>query len=151
MKWLITTLLFPALAFAQQPPGGAAQPMNPQQQFEMSKKMMLPAIEKSLPALQETKQCLGTASDAESFQKCIAIMTDLEKQMRAEIGGAPNTPDQQHPAAKPIEYTEQNKSNMLKFIDQSIIVGQAMKQCFNTSTTGEQMDTCMKAAKAKQP
>ncbi|MET0065154.1 MAG: hypothetical protein ABW076_02300 [Candidatus Thiodiazotropha sp.] len=155
MKWLITTLLLPGLAFAQQPAPAGGQPIDPQQRFEMSKKLMLPVIEKSLPALEETQQCLQQAGDAGSFQKCVAIMNDLEKQMRQELGSAqgtpPGAPAQEQPAPKPIEYNEQNKSNMLKFLSQSIAAGQAMKQCFSTSATGEQMDSCMKAAKAKQP
>ncbi|MET0090193.1 MAG: hypothetical protein ABW068_09290 [Candidatus Thiodiazotropha sp.] len=151
MKWLITTLLLPGLAFAQQPSPGQGQPIDSQQYFEMSKKMMLPAIEKSLPVLQETQGCLTQATDVGSFQKCVDILNDLEQQMRAQMGAPPNAPDSQQPASKTIEYTEQNKSNMLKFVNQSIAAGQAMKQCFDSSATGEQMDSCMKAAKSKQP
>ncbi len=155
MKWLITALLLPGLAFAQQPPPGQGQPIDPQQYFDKSKAMMLPAIEMSLPVLQQTQSCLTQAGDAGSFQKCVDMLNDLEQQMKAKIGGpkgAPSdAPNAQQPAVKPIEYTEQNKANMLKFVEQSIVAGQAMRQCFDASTTGEQMDRCMKAAKPKQP
>jgi hypothetical protein len=96
--------------------------------------------------MQETKTCLNQAKDQAAFQKCVDIMIALEQEMRATMGqgGA-----QQQPAKK-IEFNEQNRQNMQKFLDQSILVGQALKKCFNSSQSPDQMSSCMQAAKPKQ-
>jgi hypothetical protein len=145
MKWLLTTLLVPTLALAQPSEQGTGQ-MDPQQDFDQSKKAMLPVIDKSIPAMQETKTCLNQAKDQAAFQKCVDIMISLEQEMRAKMGrgGA-----QQQPAKK-IEFNEQNRQNMQKFLDQSILVGQALKKCFNSSQSPDQMASCMEAAQPKQ-
>ncbi|MES9939658.1 MAG: hypothetical protein ABW104_07320 [Candidatus Thiodiazotropha sp. 6PLUC2] len=149
MKWLITILLIPGLAFAQ-PPGPAAGQVDPQQFFEQSKQTMLPMIDESLPAMEETKACLGKAGDQAAFTKCVEIMVALEKEMQAKMGrsvGMPTKPQTQ--ASKKVEFNEKNKSNMLKYLDQSILMGNAMKKCFSSSESAEQMQNCMTAAKPK--
>ena len=152
MKWLLTTLLVPTLALAQ-PPGQGGGQMNPQQHFDQSKQAMLPLIEKSIPAMQETKSCLNQAKDQAAFQKCVEIMLALEQEMQAKMGrgdamqGADKAQSQ---PPKMIEFNEQNKQNMLKFLDQSILVGQSLKNCFNSSQSPDQMQSCMQAAKPKQ-
>ena len=149
MKWLITTLLIPGLAFAQPPAQGEGQ-IDPQQYFERSKQAMLPMIDKSLPKMEETKVCLGKAKDQAAFTKCVEIMVALEKEMYAKMGQATGVPDKPQPKAhKEVEFNEQNKRNMLKFLDQSILRGDALKKCFTSSETHQQMQNCMIAAKPK--
>jgi hypothetical protein len=153
MKWLIPALLFPALTFAAQPSGPAGGQMDPVQYFQQSKQRMLPIIEKSLPAMQETKACLNKAEDQGAFQKCVEIMTTLDKEMRTNMGSAPGMNGSAQPAAKEpqkIEFNEQNKTNMLRFLERSILIGSAMKKCFSASEMPEQMQTCMQAEKTKQ-
>ncbi|MEJ2620412.1 MAG: hypothetical protein P8163_09160 [Candidatus Thiodiazotropha sp.] len=148
MKWLLTTLLVPTLALAQPAEQGAGQ-MDPQQHFDQSKQAMLPVIDKSIPAMQETKTCLNQAKDQAAFQKCVDIMIALEQEMRAKMGRGGAQQAQSQPAKK-IEFNEQNKQNMLKFLDQSILVGEALKKCFNSSQSPDQMSSCMEAAKPQQ-
>ncbi|MCG8015465.1 MAG: hypothetical protein JAY97_04565 [Candidatus Thiodiazotropha sp. 'RUGA'] len=151
MKWLLTTLLLPTLALAQ-PPGQGAGQMDPQQHFAQSKKAMLPLIEKSIPAMQETKSCLNQAKDQAAFQQCVEIMIAVEKEMQAKMGRGPmpGADKAQSQPPKKIEFNEQNKQNMLKFLDQSILVGQSLKNCFTSSQSPDQMQSCMQAAKPKQ-
>ena len=148
MKWLLTTLLVPTLVLAQ-PPGQGEGQIDPQQHFEQSKKAMLPVIDKSIPAMQETKSCLNQAKDQAAFQKCVDIMVALEQEMQAKMGrgGAAKAQSQQ---PKKIEFNEQNRQNMQKFLDQSILVGQALKKCFNSSQSPDQMSSCMKAAQPQK-
>jgi hypothetical protein len=148
MKWLLTTLLVPTLALAQ-PPGQGGEQMDPQQHFEQSKKAMLPVIDQSIPAMQETKTCLDQAKDQAGFQKCVDIMISLEQEMQAKMGrgGGANT---QTKTPQKIEFNEQNRQNMQKFLDQSILVGQALKKCFNSSQSPDQMSSCMEAANPKK-
>ena len=153
MKWLLASLLLPSIAFAQQPAPPPGEQMDPQQFFEQSKRTMLPMMEKSLPAMQETKACLGKAEDEAAFKKCVAIMTDLEKEMQAKMGPVPGMPGGQPPQMKEpkeIEFNAENKKNMLMFLDRSIAVGSALQKCFSSSDTVEQMRSCMQAAKPKQ-
>ncbi|MES9854248.1 MAG: hypothetical protein ABW170_20745 [Candidatus Thiodiazotropha sp. L084R] len=151
MKWLLTTLLIPGLALAQ-PPGSAEGQIDQQQYFDQSKQTMMSMINKSLPAMEETKTCLGKAGDQAAFTKCVEIMMALEKEMQAKMGhaaGMPDNPQAQAKQRKEVEFNEQNKSNMLKFLDQSILMGNTLKKCFSTSESPQQMQNCMTAAKPK--
>jgi hypothetical protein len=153
MKWLIPALLLPVMSYAAQPLGAAGGQMDPMQYFQQSKQRMLPIIEKSLPAMQETEACLNKAENEAAFTKCVEIMTTLDKKMRASMGSAPGMSGSAQPATKEpqkIEFNEQNKTNMLKFLERSILIGNAMKKCFSSSETPEQMQTCMQAEKTKQ-
>ncbi|MES9969841.1 MAG: hypothetical protein ABW092_07375 [Candidatus Thiodiazotropha sp.] len=148
MKWRHTLLLLPSLVMAQ-PPGTE---MDQQQFFEQSKQKMLPMMEKSIPAMQETKRCLQKADDQASFEKCAEIMTAMEKEIKERMGPVPGMPEnKQHSTKKPqdIKFTPEIKQNMLKFLERSITVGSAMQKCFKQSAKVEQMQSCMQAARPK--
>ena len=144
MRFLSLLLLIPGLALAQ-PPAGQ---MDPQQFFEQSKKMMLPMMEESLPAMKEARACLEKADDQSSFESCAEIMAELDKKMRSRMGGMMPPGAQARHEEKPmkdpkdIEWNAETKKDMLFFLDQSITVGQAMTKCFKQSSTMEQMQQC---------
>jgi hypothetical protein len=146
MKWRYIFCLLPSLAVAQ-PPGSQ---MDQQQFFEQSKQKMLPMMEKSIPAMQETKRCLETADDQASFEACAAIMTAMEKEIKERLGPVPGMPEGKQPSTKrpeDIKFTPETKQNMLKFLERSIMIGTAMQKCFTQSSKVEQMQQCMQAAR----
>jgi hypothetical protein len=148
MKWLLMALLFPMLAIAQPPQGSGGEQMDPQQYFDRSKEMMLPMIEKSLPAMKETKSCLSKASDQATFTKCVEIMVNLEKEMK--MGQGASMPGHQKPQTqqpKEIEFNEKTRQDMLKYLEHSIGLGTALKKCFTSSSSPDQMQSCMQAEK----
>jgi hypothetical protein len=148
MKWLGVLLFIPSLVLAQAPESAADQ----QKYFEESKQRMLPMMKKSIPAMQNTRLCLEKADNQAAFEKCSEIMTAMEKEIEEEIGPLPGMPQgEQVPKNSPedIEFTPETKSNMIKFLDRSIMIGTAMQDCFNQSTTADQMRGCMEAARPK--
>jgi hypothetical protein len=153
MKWFRLALFLPSLVAAQQPPPGGAPQMDPQKFFEQSKQKMLPMMEKSIPAMKETRLCLEKAEDQASFEKCAEIMTAMEKEIREKMGPVPGMPEGQNAPTKgpeDIEFTPETKKNMMMFLDRSIMIGTAMQKCFNQSSTADQMQSCMQAARPKQ-
>jgi hypothetical protein len=150
MKKLSLLMLLPALALAQ-PPGQGVQ-MDPQQFFDQSKKMMLPAIAESLPVMQEARRCLQAAESQEDLQACGEIMAQLQEKMQARMGLPSGLSEGQEPPmrnSKDIEWNEETKKNALMFLNHSILVGSAMQECFNQSSGVEQMQQCMQAKKPK--
>jgi hypothetical protein len=126
--------------------------MDPQQFFDQSKKMMLPTIEESLPVMHEARRCLQAAENQEDLQACGEIMAQLQEKMQARMGPPPGMPEDQEPPMrdpKDIEWNEETKKNTLLFLDRSILVGSAMQECFNQSSSMEQMQQCMQAKKPK--
>ncbi|MCU7921849.1 MAG: hypothetical protein KZQ88_04050 [Candidatus Thiodiazotropha sp. (ex Dulcina madagascariensis)] len=150
MKLLALMLLLPSLLFAQQPPPGGN--VDPQQFFEESKQKMLPMMEKSLPAMQQTKACLEKAEDQAAFEKCTEIMTAMEKEIREKMGPMPGMPEGQATSKGPkdIVFNAEVKKGMMQFLDRSIMIGSAMKKCFSESASMEQMQHCMQASKPKR-
>ncbi|MEW8683763.1 MAG: hypothetical protein AB2536_17830 [Candidatus Thiodiazotropha endolucinida] len=148
MKWCRLLLLLPSLALAQ-PPGGQ---IDQQQFFEQSKEKMLPMMAKSIPAMKQTKSCLEKANDQAAFEKCAEIMTAMEKEIKERLGPVPGVPKgQQQPTKTPkdIKFTPEAKKNMMKFLERSIMIGTAMQKCFTDSSTVDQMQGCMQAARPK--
>lgn len=142
-------LLVPTLAMAQPP----AMQMDPQQFFEQSKAKMQPMMEESLPAMKETLTCMQKAEDQAAYETCAELMAALDKKMRAKMGMPANMPEKSQSAMKDpkgLEWNEENKQKMLMFLERSIAVGTAMNDCFNKSTTMDQMQQCIQASKAKQ-
>ncbi len=156
MRFSALFLMLPALAMAQPP----AQPMpqiDPQQFYEESKKMMLPMVEETLPAMREARSCLEKAGDQAAFEACGKIMEEVSKKMQARMGGMPGMPGMP-PGHQPpqgagssvqerehIEWNDENKQKMLQFLDRSILMGDAMKECMQKSGTMEQMQQCMQS------
>ena len=147
MKYLSLLLLWPALALAQ-PPAGQ---MDQQQMFEQSKQMMLSMTNESLPPMKEARSCLKGADSQGEFEKCAQIMIDLNEKMMARLGPMPGHKGQPPAMKDPSEITwnEETKSNMLKFLDQSIMVGSAMQDCLNSSSGLQQLQQCMESKKPK--
>lgn len=150
-------LMLPALAMAQ-PPGQPMPQVDPQQIFEQSKQMMLPMVEESLPTMREARDCLGKAESQSDFENCSKIMEELQKKLHARMGPMPDMPEGQQPPQgaeppmqerKPIEWNEQTKQNMLKFLDRSILMGDAMKECLQKSADMDQMQQCMQSKRPK--
>jgi hypothetical protein len=56
-----------------------------------------------------------------------------------------HTPRMRDPSE--IQWNEQTKSNMLKFLDQSIMVGTAMRECLMQSDNQQQLKQCMASKK----
>lgn len=150
MRKVSLLLLLPAVVLAQQP--GPGPQKDPQQFFEMSKKMMLPLIEEQLPVMHETRSCLQAADDQGQMEACAKIMDEYEKKLRAQMKAAPGMPAGQAPPAKDrqeIVWNAERKQKMLQFLDRSILFGKAMQACFSQSGTPDQMDRCMQAKKPK--
>jgi hypothetical protein len=146
MKWSRILLLLPSLAMAQQP----GLQVDQQQFFEESKRKMLPMMEKSIPAMKQTKSCLEKVNDQTGFDKCNEIMMAMEKEIKERMGPVPGMPeDQQAPTKSPkdIKYSPEVSNNMMKFLERSIMIGAAMQKCFTQSSTADQMRSCMQAAK----
>lgn len=148
MKWYRLVLLMPSLVLAQ-PQGGE---VDQQKFFEESKQRMLPMMEKSIPAMKKTRECLEKADNQAAFEKCAEIMTAMEKEIKERMGPIPGTPEgQQAPENRPkdIEFTPTTKNNMMKFLARSIMIGTAMQHCFSQSATADQMRSCMEAARPR--
>jgi hypothetical protein len=148
-------LLLPTLAFAQ-PPATNAQPpaakMDPQQFFEQSKARMQPIMAESLPAMKKTLACMQKAEDQGAYEKCAEIMSELDKKMREKMGMPADMPaghSEKMKDPKELEWNAENKKKMLMFLEHSITVGTAMNDCFDKSTTMDQMQQCIQASKAK--
>jgi hypothetical protein len=148
MKWSRILLLLPSLVLAQQP----GSQVDQQQFFEESKQKMLPMMEKSIPAMKMTRSCLEKVNDQAGFDECNEIMMSMEKDIKEKMGPVPGMPeDQQTPTKSPkdIKFTPEVKSNMMKFLERSIMIGTAMQTCFTQSSTADQMRRCMQAARPK--
>ena len=146
MKYLSLLLLWPALALAQ-PPAGQ---MDQQQMFEKSKKMMLDMTNESLPPMKEARSCLQGADSQSEFEKCAQIMIDLNKKMMARLGPMHGDNPGHQPKMKDpseIQWNEETKKNMLKYLEQSITVGTAMQGCLNSSSGLQQLQQCMQSQK----
>jgi hypothetical protein len=94
---------------------------------------------------------LGKANDQAMFKKCVEILTNLEKTVQAKMGLKPGgqaggAPGQSSVLSKDVQFTETNKENMLKYLNQSISVVQMTKQCYSSSSTMEQVQGCMQQA-----
>jgi hypothetical protein len=148
-------LLLPTLAFAQPPATNAHPPaatMDPQQFFEQSKARMQPMMAESLPAMKKTLACMQKADDQAAYEKCAEIMSALDKQMREKMGMPADMPtgdSEKMKDPKELEWNAENKKKLLMFLEHSIAVGTAMNDCFNKSTTMEQMQQCVGGGKAK--
>ena len=146
MKYLPLLLLVPVLALAQ-PPAGQ---MDPQQVYEQTKQMMLPMMQETLPVMREARSCLQGADDQAAFEQCAKVMVELDKKMRARMGGVSGSQTPPMTDPKDIEWNPENKKKMLHFLDNSITIGTAMSDCLNQSSAMQQMQECMQA-KAPKP
>jgi len=148
MKYLSLLMLLPTVALAQPP----APQMDSKLFFEEAKKMMRPMMEESLPAMRQTRACMENADDQATFEKCAAIMVEVEKKVRAQMGPGARMPKGQGPVPtdpKDVKWNKITKARTLKSLDRSIAMGDAMNDCMNQSTSMEQYQQCVQAKQSK--
>jgi hypothetical protein len=141
-------LLSPVLALAQPP----AANIDPQAIYEQSKAAMLPMMEQSLPGMNAVRDCLQGAEDKAAFEKCTALMAELDNKLRNMAGQVTGIPTDKMPQTKDpkeIEWSPETKQNMLKYLDRTIAMGTIMSGCFKQSASMQEMQQCMQANKPK--
>lgn len=154
MKIAATLLLIPVVALAQAPSSG----MDRGKMLEQMKQSMLPMIEQSLPEMENTRQCVQASSNTADLKKCAEIMQEFQQKMMAGMAPPPGVgrpPSGGHPGADAgsgapqpqqapdIEWSQKKKDEILQGLDMSIKQASAMAGCLQSSTTPEQMDSCM--------
>jgi hypothetical protein len=138
MKFAATLLLIPVVAFAQAPGAG----MDRGKMLEQMKQSMLPMMEKSLPEMENTRQCVQASGNSADLKKCAEIMQNFQKKMMVEMGApADAVPPPQQEAD--IEWSQKVKDEILQGLETSIQQASAMTGCLQSSSTPEQMDSCM--------
>jgi hypothetical protein len=149
MKYFLALLVLPALASAQAPEGQGQPPS-----FDQFRQAMLPVIEQSLPAMQQTRECVAQSDSKEATVECMQKMADMARSLQAKMGapaGAGATPPPANEMVKPpegFEWNQETKQRMLQEMDRSIQQSVAMQECLQGSKTGEEMGNCMRS---KQP
>ena len=152
MKIVATLLLVPIVALAQAP----SQGIDRAKMLEQMKQHMLPMMEKSLPEMEKTKQCVQVSGNSAELKQCAEIMQAFQQKMMAEMappagaggpaeGGRPPAaaappPQQEMPE---IEWSEQKRDEIVQGLDKSIKQASAMSGCLRSSNTPEEMDACM--------
>ncbi len=134
---LVSTGVF-AQSAPQGRPGGAG--------FAEAKPVMLGMMEKSLPAMEETRSCIEGSGNSQDLNRCAAIMLEFQRQARASMGipeGGPHGKKPPKPEDLKLEWSPQLKQQMLKDIDRSIEGTRAMVGCLKSSDSGDQMEACM--------
>lgn len=157
MKVLAALLLVPMVALAQTPDQG----MDRVKLLDKMKQHMLPMLEKSLPEMAQTKQCVQASGNSAELKRCAEMMQAFQRKMMAEMappaapgaaeGGRPSAsappPQQQMPE---IEWSEQKRDEIVKGMDSEIKLAKAMTSCLRSSNTPEEMDACMKSSGLSQ-
>ncbi|MEN8180568.1 MAG: hypothetical protein ABFS39_18370 [Pseudomonadota bacterium] len=138
MKILLPFLLLPSLVLAQAPEEQTSAPPS----FDQFKKTMGPIIEKTLPTMKETRECVSKAESKEDMEKCMNAMAQKVQEIQQQSGGqgkavTSKTPDD-------FKWTPENKKMMLTGMDRSIKRNTAIHECLGTSNTREEADNCMR-------
>ena len=147
MKVFLPLLLVPALAFAQQ----GQPPQMDQKMFEQIKQSMLPMIQKSLPAMEDTRACVQATGNSEQLQQCAQKMVEFSRQMMIMAGTPADKIPEPPPEAMQMEWSEEIKGKILADIDQAIVRTRATKGCLESSADNQQMSACMQKLRASQP
>ncbi len=149
---LLLLILLPGLVLAQPPQGQPLQeqmPAAPKGQmptpppFDEFKKTMSPMVEKTLPAMKETRECVSKAESKEAVEKCVNAMAQKAQEIQKQAGKPGTAVARKMPAD--FEWTPERKQMMLKQMDLSITRNSAMHECLGQSNTREEMDTCMRS------
>ena len=150
MKKLLPFLLLPGLVLAQAPeqaPEGEAPDPKGQTpappSFDQFKQAMLPIIDKSLPAMKETRECVSQADSKEAVEKCMNAMAEKAKEIQKQSGGEGKEVTSKVP--EDFEWTPETKQMMLSNMDRSIKQNTAMQECLSSSGNREEMATCIRA------
>ncbi|HEB97283.1 MAG TPA: hypothetical protein ENI96_12755 [Sedimenticola thiotaurini] len=143
MRLVVSMLLFAAAtaAFAQSAPKGRAAAPD----FGQVKQMMLPMLKKTLPALEQTRDCLEQSGNSEDLKRCAAIMLDFRQAARASMGIPEGGPHARpvRPEDLDLEWSPEMKQAMLKDIDQSIRGTRTMVSCLESSSSDQEMTGCV--------
>ena len=165
MKIAATLLLIPVVALAQAPtqqapgqgPGqGPGQKIDRSKMLEHMKQSMLPMMERSLPEMEKTRQCVQASSNTAELKQCAEIMQAFQKRMIAEMAPPPGArgpagapPPGASAAAPPaqqmpeIEWSPEKRDEIAQGLEMSIKQATAMSGCLRSSNTPEEMDACM--------
>lgn len=140
MKILLPFLLLPSLVLAQEAPEGQTpEPPN----FDQFKQTMLPVIEKSLPTMKETRECVSQADSKEAVEKCMNAMAEKAQEIQKEFGGEGKAVTSKIP--EDFKWDPETKKAMLAEMDRSLKQNTAVKECLSKSNTREEMGGCMRA------
>jgi len=141
MRFAVVLLLLPFVALAEAPPGEADEA----QMIEQMKKMMLPMMEKSIPAMEKTHSCIRASGNTVDLRACAEIMRSLQKEMAAMMGRPAASPHGPGPMDKAfdVEWSQELKTELLAGIDQSIKATKVAKVCIESSSSGDDMQNCM--------
>ena len=145
MKYLLPFFLLPSLALAQAPEGQTQAPEAQVQgpTFDQFKQSMQPIMEKSLPAMQETRQCINKANSKEDVEKCMNTMAERVKEIQKQAGGQEKAVTSKAP--DDFKWNPETKEMMLKNMDRSIKQNTAMLECLGKSGNREEMGSCMRS------
>jgi len=140
MKKLLPFLLLPSIVMAQEAP---QKQMPAPPSFDQFKQTLLPVIEKSLPTMKETRECVSQADSKEAVEKCMNAMAQKAQQIQKEFGGKAKAVTSNVPEG--FEWNPETKKMMLSNMDRSIKQNTAMHYCLGKSTTREEMGGCIQA------
>jgi hypothetical protein len=143
MKYLLPLLLLPSLALAQ-PPAPQGQSQQPPD-FNAFKQSMQPVIEKSLPAMKETRECVSKAQTQEDVKKCMQAMAKKAQAIKEELAGSSDTPPVASKVPDDFKWDPETKKLMLQNMDRSIKMNTSMQECLGKSSTREEMGECMRS------
>ena len=141
IRFAVVLLLLPFVALAQAPQGE----VDEAQMVEQMKKMMLPMMEKSIPAMEKTRACIQASDNTADLKACAEIMRAFQKEMTAMMGGPEASPHGSGPMDEEldIEWSQELKTEMLAGLEQSIKATKVAKGCMESSSSGDEMRTCM--------
>jgi len=133
--------LLKLLALAQTPQGE----VDEAQKIEQMKKMMLPMMEKSIPAMEKTRACIQASGNTADLKACAEIMRAFRKEMAAMMSRPADSPHEPGPMDEEldIEWSQELKTEMLAGLEQSIKATKAARGCMESSSSGDEMRTCM--------
>ena len=141
MKFAVVLLLLPFVALAETPKGE----VDEAQKIEQMKKMMLPMMEKSIPAMEKTRACIQASGNTADLKDCSEIMRAFQNEMAAMMGRPEASPHGPGPMDEEldIEWSQELKTEMLAGLEQSIKATKAAKGCMESSASGDEMRSCM--------
>ena len=142
MRLIPILLLLPLVAFAQQPPG---QQIDQQAYYEQMKQAMLPMMDKSLPAMQETRGCVERSGNSAELNGCMEKAMAFQAEM-LKMMGAPPEATAAMPETPQLEWSESLRAEILGDLDQSIESTVATRKCLTASATPDAMQACMNDA-----
>ena len=124
----------------------APQGQMKQPTFEQFKSAMQPVIDETLPAMQQTRECVSKSTSIEETEKCMKTMSDVAESLRQKTGShvIPSAKETSGKAPAGFEWNEENKAKILKNMDHSITYSTSMQECLKSSTSNEEMSQCMR-------